>query len=157
MDFEKTGTRLTVHLRRDFNLLTARKVNKLAADADEIDTTLLVHPGALRDFDAYNQFLDAVDGLLFEGGHEGVYQVASFHPEYRFAGTGPDDPENYTNRSPYPMLHLLREASVARAVRDHPDVSQIPVRNVERMNELGAASLQALRRACLEGDEVPGG
>ncbi len=108
----------------------------------DTETTLLVHPGMLADFGDYNDFLSAADGLLELLELEGVYQVASFHPDYRFAGTGPEDAENYTNRSPFPMLHLLRESSVARAVDGHPDPDAIPERNIALMEELGADEMR---------------
>ncbi|TGN40156.1 DUF1415 domain-containing protein [Marinobacter confluentis] len=108
----------------------------------DTETTLLIHPGVLTDFDEYNDFLAAVDGLLQLLELEGIYQVASFHPDYRFAGTGAEDAENYTNRSPYPMLHLLREASVERAVDSHPNPDAIPERNIAVMAELGADDLR---------------
>lgn len=113
---------------------------------DSIGTTLLIHPFVLSDFDAYNQFLDLADGLLVQMNLEGIFQIASFHPEYQFADTHPDDAENYTNRAPYPTLHLLREASVAQAIARHPDIEQIPVRNIEKMSALSAAQLKALFR-----------
>lgn len=120
---------------------------------DAIETTLLIHPDVLQDFYAYNQFLDVADRLLVELDREGVYQVASFHPDYRFAGTEADAAENYTNRSPYPLLHLIREASLERAIADYPDTEQIPARNVELMNKLGQARMRALLHACFKGDE----
>lgn len=103
---------------------------------DGIETTVLVHPGVLGDFGDYNDFLSLAESLLTECGWEGVYQVASFHPDYQFAGTEPEDPENATNRSPYPLLHLLREESVARAVESHPDIDSVPRRNIELMRRL---------------------
>lgn len=106
------------------------------------ETTLLVHPGMLTDFDDYNDFLSAADGLLELLELNGIYQVASFHPDYRFAGTAPEDAENYTNRSPFPMLHLLRESSVTRAVESHPDPDGIPERNIALMKELGAEEMR---------------
>jgi len=81
---------------------------------------------------------------------EGVYQVASFHPDYRFSGTEPDDVENFTNRSPYPMLHIIREESLERAIADYPDVEQIPTRNIKLMNDLGRRKLETLLQACFE-------
>lgn len=96
----------------------------------EIETTVLIHPGVLTDFYDYNQFLDYVDGLIVQYEYEGIFQVASFHPQYQFAGTEPDDPENYTNRSPYPILHLLREDSLAQAIDRYQDVEGIPDRNI---------------------------
>ena len=112
------------------------------------ETTLLIHPNVLNDFYDYNQFLDYADRLLVEMELDGVYQIASFHPEYRFGGTNPDDVENYTNRSPYPMLHILREASLERAIADYPNIDQVPTRNVELMNPLGAEKLRSLLAAC---------
>jgi hypothetical protein len=111
---------------------------------NEIETTLLIHPHVLQEFDDYNQFLDIVDALLDEEGLLGVYQIASFHPNYRFADTEFDDAENYSNRSPYPILHLLRESSLEREIARHQDTSLIPERNIQLLRELGAAKLQTL-------------
>ena len=107
------------------------------ADPEKIDTTLLIHPYVLTDFLDFNDFLDAVDLAVAEPEFNDEFQVASLHPQYQFAGTAPDDIENYTNRSPYPMLHLLREDSVDRAVAAFPDVDQIVDNNVETMKRLG--------------------
>ena len=109
-----------------------------------VETTLLIHSNVLQDFYDYNQFLSNADNLLLEMGLEGTYQVASFHPDYQFGGTNPDDAENYTNRSPYTLLHLIREASLERAIVEYPDVDQVPIRNVALMNSLGHNKLQAL-------------
>lgn len=105
--------------------------------ADEVDTTLIVHPHVLGDFLDYNEFLDAADALVAELDLEGVLQVASFHPQYQFAGTAPDDIGNYSNRSPWPTLHLLREDSVERAVAAFPDPDAIVDRNLETLQKLG--------------------
>ncbi|MGC8120266.1 DUF1415 domain-containing protein [Marinobacter sp. VGCF2001] len=118
-------------------------------DEPEIETTLLIHPGVLQDFGPYNEFLDAADGLLVYLELEGVYQIASFHPDYQFEGTGPDAAENYTNRSPFPMLHLLREASLEAAIDSYPDVDGIPRRNIELMNKLGSEKMRGILRSCL--------
>lgn len=126
---------LLEHLAEELCFLRARP---------DVETTLLIHPGVLQDFDAYNDFLSLCDDLLAALAMEGEFQVASFHPAYRFDGTDADAPENYSNRSPYPLLHLLREASVARAVASHPDTAQIPARNVERLRTLGTDHLRAL-------------
>ena len=114
----------------------------------EIETTLLIHPEALQDFADYNQFLDSADDLLQAMELTGTYQIASFHPDYQFADTAANDVENFTNRAPYPMLHLLREASVERAIGSHPDIEQIPQRNIRLMKELGVERLQQLLRDC---------
>ena len=108
-----------------------------AADPGKVETTLLIHPHALNDFLDYNDFLDVADAAVEDLGLAGVLQVASFHPDYRFEGTAPDDVENFSNRSPHPMLHLLREDSVARAVAAFPDAAAIYERNIETLRRLG--------------------
>lgn len=117
--------------------------------APTIETTLLVLRPGLEDFDDYLDFLAVAEALLVEQGYEGTYQLASFHPDYCFDGTEQDDPANFTNRSPWPMLHLLREAGLERALVHYPDPEAIPERNIERMRQLGserlAAELAALR------------
>ncbi len=115
-----------------------------------VETTLLIHPRMLSDFHDYNAFLDYADSLLADMDLVGVYQIASFHPDYQFAGTAPGDAENYSNRSPRPLLHLLREASLERAIDNYPDVGNIPARNIELMNRMGVDSLRALLDACSE-------
>ena len=117
-----------------------------AADPETIDTALLIHPWVLGDFLDYNDFLDIADTLLDELELTGILQIASFHPHYRFAGTAPDAIENYTNRSPFPMLHLLREDSVERAVTTYPDVADIPERNIVTMNRLGLEGWEDLMK-----------
>ncbi|MBB1635167.1 DUF1415 domain-containing protein [Cupriavidus sp. UME77] len=109
------------------------------ADADpaEIDTTLLIVPHALAEFLDYNDFLYFAERLLKSLRLAGILQIASFHPHYEFGGSEPDDIENYTNRAPYPILHLLREDSIARAVAAFPDASEIYERNQETMRRLG--------------------
>lgn len=104
----------------------------------EIETTLLIHPEVLQDFDAYNQFLDFADQIIEQMNMQGIYQIASFHPSYQFANTEFNDAENYTNRSPYPLLHILREASLEKAIQMHANTEQIPKDNVMLMNKLGA-------------------
>ena len=103
---------------------------ELLEQSPEVETTVLIHPEVLSDFYDYNQFLDYVDGLIAQYEYEGIFQVASFHPHYQFAGTEPEDAENYTNRSPYPILHILREESLARAIERYHDVEGIPERNI---------------------------
>lgn len=119
----------------------------LSTDAS-VETTLLIHPDVLQDFLDYNQFLDAVDELLVQMGLEGQFQIASFHPQYQFADTAVDDAENYSNRSPYPVLHVLREESLERAIAAYPDVNDIPQRNIEKMNSLGSEHLRMLLKQC---------
>jgi uncharacterized protein len=114
------------------------------ADADPavIDTTLLIVPHALADFLGYNDCLYFADRMLKQLRLEGTLQIASFHPHYQFEGSEPDDVENYTNRSPYPILHLLREASIERAVEAFPDAADIYERNQETLRRLGAQGWQ---------------
>lgn len=116
----------------------------------DLETTLLIHPYVLQDFFDYNQFLDLADRLLIEMDLEGVFQIASFHPDYQFGGTTAKDAENFTNRSPYPMLHLLREESLERAIAGYPGIDQVPQRNIELMNHMGSDKLRVLLRACHE-------
>jgi len=125
-----------------------------ATSPSQTDTTLLIHPGVLGNFDDYNDFLDIADAALHALGLDGVLQVASFHPDYRFAGSAADDIANATNRSPYPTLHLLREASVERAVSAFPEPEAIYEANMRTLQALGAdgwAALQARCRADVKG------
>jgi hypothetical protein len=120
---------------------------------EAFDSSLLIHPQTLCDFEHYNDYLDRADEILEKLSLVGVFQIASFHPRYRFAGSREDDPGNYTNRSPYPMLHLLREASVSRAIEQHPDPGSIPETNIRRLEDLGVPALDALLAACKSADE----
>jgi len=105
--------------------------------ADAIDTTLIIHPGVLGDFLDYNDFLDNADAAIEALDLQGILQVASFHPDYQFDGVAPADASNYTNRAPYPTLHLLREDSVARAVDAYPDPDVIVERNIQTLDRIG--------------------
>jgi len=115
---------------------------------DAIETTLLIYAHAFAAFDDYLDYLALAETLLIQQGYEGIYQLASFHPNYCFEGAGQEDAANYTNRSPYPMLHLLREASLEQAVASYPDPENIPQRNIELTRKLGLAKMQALLAAC---------
>ena len=112
--------------------------------AEQVDTTLLIHPSVLTDFLDYNDFLDVADNAVERLGLRGEIQLASFHPRYQFAGTAPDDVTNLTNRSPYPVLHLLREASVDAAIATFPDAALIYQHNIETMERLGVEGWIAL-------------
>jgi hypothetical protein len=117
-------------------------------EADPLDreTTLLIHPWVLGDFVEYNDFLEVCEATVDDLGLEGELQVASFHPQYQFADTQPEDIENFTNRSPHPMLHLLREASVERAIAAVGDTEEIYRRNIRTLRELGHLGWQRLWR-----------
>ena len=130
-------------------LLTELKAELELLNTDtSIETTLLIHPIMLQDFYDYNDFLELADALLVDMDLDGIYQIASFHPDYQFGGTDFDDAENYTNRSPYQMLHLIREASLEKAVANYPNADDIPERNITLMNELGADKMKALLEEC---------
>lgn len=110
----------------------------------EIETTLLVFEHAFKDFFTYLDFVALAEDLINLQGYEGIYQIASFHPNYCFADTDPDDVSNYTNRSPYPMVHLLREASLEKAIAAYGDTSSIPEKNIATMHRLGLAQIKAI-------------
>ena len=140
------------------SLLVTELESKLAQMQSDpsIETVLLIHPEVLGDFTDYNQFLSLADDLLEVMNLVGEIQIASFHPNYQFAGTTDDSAENYTNRSPYPMLHLLREASVERAVAAHPDPDGIPAQNIQLMQQMGhramADKLSLIRNHSIQAD-----
>ncbi len=124
-------------LERELQLL-------VATDPEQIDTTLLIHPEVLQDFLDYNDFLDVCDSVVEELELDGILQVASFHPQYQFADTEIDDVANFTNRSPYPTLHLLREDSVTRAIETFPDVDGIYHKNIVTLQRLGKERTEKL-------------
>ncbi len=130
---------LTAAATADELLAELDKELALLADTDpaQLDTTLLIHPQVMTDFLDYHFFLAEAAALLRNNGYDGVFQIASLHPQYEFAGSEPDDVANYTNRAPYPMLHLLRESSIDRAVAAFPDAADIFERNIETMEKLG--------------------
>jgi uncharacterized protein len=144
----KQQVRWVVSAARDARVLAQELAHELqvlaAADPAQIDTTLLIHPQVLTDFDDYNDFLDVADAVLADLGLEGELQVASFHPDYRFADAEPDDISHCSNRSPYPTLHLLREDSIERAVASVPDAADIYERNIDTLRALGWDGWRAL-------------
>ena len=119
----------------------------------EIETTLLILPEALTTFGHFNDFLGFAESLLEEMNFDGVFQLASFHPNYQFAGTKVDDAENFTNRAPYPILHILRESSLDRAVELHPNTEQIPLDNIQLMNKLGGEHMAKLLAECSNNED----
>ena len=118
------------------------------ASAERLETTLLIHPQVLEDFADYNDFLELVDATVEELDLDGVIQVASFHPQYQFEGTEPNDLGNATNRSPYPTLHLIREDSIDRAVATFPEAEAIYQTNIETMHRIGGDAWRALQQQC---------
>lgn len=112
--------------------------------SQDTDTTLFIVPNALDDFEDFLSFVDVSEGFLTELGYDGVFQIATFHPKYQFAGTKTTDAENFTNRAPYPILHILREESMENALENYPNPEEIPNRNIQLMNEMGIEKLKAL-------------
>ena len=141
----QTADELLAELEHELQLLAG-------TDPKLLDTTLLIHPQAMVDFLDFHFFLAEADALIRKLGFDGVFQIASLHPQYEFAGSEPDEIENFTNRSPYPTLHLLREASIDRAVAAFPDAAGIFEKNIETLNRLGH---EGWRRLWL--DDVPKG
>lgn len=148
--YAKNQVRYAVSDARDvetlYHELTSELLRLKESDPEKIDTTLLIHPWVLTDFIDYNDFLHVADATVEELDLGGEIQIASFHPHYQFADTPPDDISNFTNRSPFPTLHLLRESSIARAVAAFPDASAIFEKNIETMHRLGANGWNSLWR-----------
>ncbi|WP_321800745.1 DUF1415 domain-containing protein [Caballeronia sp. J97] len=143
----KKQIRYVVSEARDVDDLVVELTDELRllhdADHETVDTTLFITPRAFADFADYNDALFFAERLLDQLGLAGELQIASFHPQYRFEGTAPDDIDNYTNRAPYPIFHLLREASIDRAVDAFPEASDIYERNIETLRRLGHDGLAA--------------
>ena len=152
--FVQGRVRIVVSLAADEETLLSDLLGELErlrdTDAATLETTLLVHPHVLRDFIEYNDFLDSADELVRDLDLEGEIQVASFHPDYAFADAAPDAIDNYTNRAPFPILHLLREASIERVVDAIDDPDAIYLRNIATLRKLGHDGWDALWR-----DETP--
>jgi hypothetical protein len=125
----------------------ALEINRLDANAD-IETTLIILPDLFPDFQDYLDMIERCENYLKASKKEGIYQIASFHPEYLFAGSAKDDPANYTNRSLYPMIHLLREASITRALSGFQTPESIPFRNIEFSRSKGIEYMLQLRDSC---------
>lgn len=119
-------------------------------DAKEIETTILIHPCVLNDFFEYNDFLFVVDMYLEQNQYQGEFQIASLHPDYQFAEADIDAAENYTNRSPYPVLHLLREDSLSHALMGYSRPERIPERNIRIAEKLGVEKMQSILDECLQ-------
>jgi uncharacterized protein len=129
--------------------LGAELQNLVQSSITEIETTLIIHPHVFGNFLDFNDFLATGDKLISKLGVRGIIQIASFHPEYQFEGTRPDDVENYTNRSPFPMLHLLREESITAIAGDDDELLEIPRRNIKLLKSLGREKLREMMREIL--------
>ncbi|WP_207515497.1 DUF1415 domain-containing protein [Longitalea luteola] len=134
--------------RSDAREALLRECKRLDRDRS-IATTLLIFPNAFSDFDDYLQLVSFAEKLLIQKKYEGIYQLATFHPLYRFENSAPDDPANYTNRSIYPMLHLLREDDIRKAIQFYGNAEEIPERNVQFAREKGEVYMKMLRDSCM--------
>ena len=158
-ELERKRIRFSVSEQTQIEYILEELINEcIYLDGNEdVETTLLVLPLALADFEQYLDMLDLAEQLLIDQGYEGTYQLASFHPQYRFAQSDSDDAANYTNRSPYPMLHLLREASLERALSNYPDPENIPMRNIEHARKSGLDVMKSRLEECYKAlDNVQG-
>ena len=123
---------------------------KTLDDAPSTETSLLIYPKGFDDFKVFLELTALADNLMADQGYEGVYQLASFHPDYCFADSSKDDPANYTNRSPYPTLHLIREESIERVLQDIENPEKIPERNIRYARDKGLSAMQAKLNACMQ-------
>jgi len=134
----------------DDTLMALMSECKNLDDTPATETTLLIYPKGFDDFQTFLELVTLADNLMAGQDYEGTYQLASFHPDYCFAGSSEDDPANYTNRSPYPTLHLIREESIERVLQDVQNPEKIPERNVRYAREKGLSAMQARLSACLK-------
>ena len=152
---KKERDRDSIHFCVDENTAIAQVLEALVLACQELDqnseieTTLFILSNSCQDFETYLDFLDMANQLLFSLNYEGIYQLASFHPDYCFAEAEVHDPANYTNRSPYPMLHIIREKSLEIALENYPNPESIPERNIAYLRALGLDKVQAMLQACL--------
>ncbi|MBR7889887.1 DUF1415 domain-containing protein [Marinomonas sp. A79] len=150
-EVEKDSVRCTVLRSKKMDVALEELMTEIQwlDEHPETETTLLVFPTLFSDFHRYLDFVDTAEDLMAEQGCEGIYQLATFHPNYCFAGAEADDVSNYTNRSPYPMLHLLREASLDKAIEFYGDTTEIPSQNITKMESLGKPTLDEVFSGCM--------
>ena len=118
-------------------------------NSEDTETTIIVLPNHFPDFNNYLNLIDKAEHLILEEDYEGIYQLASFHPLYCFEGAPKDDAANYTNRSPFPMLQILREESITKALENFPDPDSIPEKNIEYARKKGLVYMEVLRAKCM--------
>jgi hypothetical protein len=145
-EFERQSIRYVIHSEGSEQSHLARFLEELhyLDQHPEVETSLVIYVDSLGSFDEYMDTAGAATALLEQSGYAGLYQLATFHPEYCFAGEPADDPANFTNRSPYPILHILREASIERALRTYKSPEEIPNNNIVKAREMGIAALRRL-------------
>lgn len=149
-EMERESIRYRVNHSTDLEPALQAMIDECAHldDNDATETTLLIFPEGFQDFENYLDLVELGEKLIADQDYEGIYQFASFHPDYCFAGAEQNDAANYTNRSPYPMLHLIREASMEQALKHHPEPEKIPERNVEHARELGLEEMKRQLEEC---------
>ena len=144
--------RYTVCLEKEheaiYRALLIEMDGMLSLPAAEVETSLLILPYGLKSFESYLSLLESAEEAILEVGLDGFLQLASFHPDYRFDGVAPDDPANYTNRSPHPMFHLIREASLEQALSGYPNPESIPQRNIAKLRDLGLTEIRRILDEC---------
>ena len=140
--FEKSKADLAIALNKIIQVCVEMDVD------DQKETCFIIYPDSFLSFQDYLQLLDYAEKLLAKEGYEGIYQIASFHPLYQFAGNDTEDPSNYTNRSPYPMIHLLRESSIETALMNIKNPSSIPDRNIQFTQNVGITILKKMWNDC---------
>lgn len=155
-EVKRNSIHYQVETANDVNLCLGAFLREcVRLDNDEaIETTLLIFPNAFQTFDVYLDLLSLAERAIKKKGYEGIYQVASFHPLYLFADSQDNDAANYTNRSVYPMLHLLREEKVEQALLHYHDPEQIPERNIQFAREKGITYMKMLRDSCLDNNDI---
>jgi len=146
--FKKGRIRFVLETTADLPVLMETFVEEMGLlknkSPKEVETTLIIHPNVLTSFEEYNNCLQLFESLIYSLRLDGFVQLASFHPQYQFDETGPEDVQNYTNRSPFPMLHLIREDSITRVVDTHPAIDDIPEQNIKKMKELGLEKIKEI-------------
>jgi len=150
--FDDGGIHFQVETSMDVAICLENLLDECARldENEAIETTLLIYANAFADFDEYLDFVEIAERLLEVEDYEGIYQLASFHPNYCFDGSNENDAANYTNRSPYPMLHLLRESSLEKALENYPNPEEIPENNIKLTRELGLEKMRETLEACYE-------
>jgi len=145
-EMERNTLRYSISYASKVNDALSHLLDELALLDQQLDiqTTLIVFPVDFADFENYLDMLELANSLIAQGGYCGIYQLASFHPDYCFDGEDKDDPANYTNRSPYPILHILRESSIETVLKRYPHPENIPENNIAKAREMGSSVLQAL-------------
>jgi len=145
-EMERNTVRYAISPATQVNDALSHLLDELALldQQQDMQTTLLVFPLGFADFERYLDMLELANSLLAQGGYGGIYQLASFHPDYCFEGEEQNDPANYTNRSPFPILHILRESSIEAVLKRYPEPESIPENNITKARELGSSFLQAL-------------